>query len=110
MGKVALVKYPALPSTCLVCNGSADGKKDFVDWGMNVDWYGALVICEFCIVECLETVGAASKQRHERILRALAEVRAQNAELSAELEKYRNVVVSLDIARPDLKLVSNDGD
>lgn len=108
--RVAKVTYPALPSSCVICNKSANGEFEFVDWGVNVDYYGALTICQYCVINVLELFDYVSKERHDRILEEVARLRKLNTLLTEELEKYHNVVVSLDSVRPDLKLVENDTD
>lgn len=111
MGKVAKTTNPALPATCVMCNKSANGVTEFADFNASLDYYGAIVFCEDCIRECLMLFDCVPQERHDRVLRVLAETRTKLEETLAKLKKYEDVVVNLDVVRPDLQLVTtNDTD
>lgn len=39
-----------IPGTCCICGFD---RRDFVDWGLNIEYYGAVLIC----VECINNLG-----------------------------------------------------
>lgn len=55
--KIQVTTTPALPSLCAVCHTHAKGVTRFIDFGSDIDYYGAIVICELCIVNAAETLG-----------------------------------------------------
>lgn len=55
--KIQITTTPALPSQCAVCHTHAKGVTRFIDFGSDIDFYGAIVICELCIVNAAESLG-----------------------------------------------------
>lgn len=100
--RIQVTKYPPLPHTCIVCNFSADGKREFLDWGVNLDYYGAVVVCS----ECATSVGlAADMVPVSRLNEAVTKLISQEnktAELIKENGELRATIDSLVGVRPDL--------
>lgn len=42
------------PGVCFLNGCVGDGKRKFIDFGRNIEWYGAVYICTECIVEVVE--------------------------------------------------------
>ena len=57
MDKITLTTTPALPSKCVVCNNDAKSTVPHIDFGTSLDYYGAITICSYCIVNAAELVG-----------------------------------------------------
>lgn len=99
---LSITDSPALPAKCISCNNDhAILRVPFVDFGMSMDYYGALNICKWCAFEAARLLD----YRVEDILlrdTAVAELQEKNEALLAELEKYRGVVDSLSSLRPGL--------
>lgn len=55
--KIQVTTTPALPSKCAVCQTMAKGITRFIDFGEDLDFYGAIVICELCVVNAAEQLG-----------------------------------------------------
>jgi hypothetical protein len=55
--KIQITTTPALPSQCAVCHTHAKGVTRFIDFGSDIDYYGAIVICELCVVNAAENLG-----------------------------------------------------
>lgn len=49
-----------LPGKCAVC-GTAD--RSVVDFGADVDWFGAIYLCVSCLTEAAATIGMVSAER-----------------------------------------------
>jgi len=64
-GKMFVTKTPASPSKCVVCYTDAKGETDFIDFGTDLDYYGAILICQYCIVNAAELVGMVPVARVE---------------------------------------------
>jgi hypothetical protein len=103
-GRVKLVTEPALPATCAICVRSADGTIKFVDFNVSLDYYGAVVICEDCIKECMGLFDYIPKERLE-IAKNLGHETLEQLEVAHnELDRYRSVIDTLGIVRPDLDI------
>lgn len=57
MGKLFITKTPAAPAKCIVCYTDAQGQREFLDFGMSLDYYGAVLICELCVTNAAELFG-----------------------------------------------------
>lgn len=86
----------ALPGKCVICGfaggENSDGRK-FVDFGFDLDFYGAVIFCENCFVSGQNTLGWLSpdqalklkfvaQENEEKLQRALSE----NAKLRSALD------------------------
>lgn len=105
---LSVTNSPALPAKCISCNNDhAILNVPFVDFGMSLDFFGALAICKWCVFEAAKLL----EYRVEDIsLRdtAVAELQQKNEALLAELEEYRGVVDSLSVLRPGITDRSSD--
>lgn len=118
--KVTLTKYPALPSLCRVCNFSADGNRDFVDFQLSFDVDGAINICEFCMVNIVEALGFVSPEKADldqetisTLTTQVNELSENNARLSATLDSIlglRPSVVSNSVLSDEGTSEQSDGD
>lgn len=56
--RVQVIKTPiASPGTCVLCGTSGDEKRTFIDFGKQLDWYGAIYFCNECIREVSLAIG-----------------------------------------------------
>lgn len=55
--KMFITNSPALPARCVVCYSDAKSNQSFIDFGMQLDFYGAILICDLCMVNAAELVG-----------------------------------------------------
>lgn len=103
-GRVQLTLDPALPSLCIVCNRSSGNNVKFVDFNVSLDWYGAVVICEDCIKECITVV------EYEKVANLELELHSKENELEQayrELQRYKSALDGLSFIRPDLNPLSD---
>lgn len=49
------------PGICAVCRNSGGDGRVFVDFGLQLDWYGAVYFCSECIRELCEAIGFVPK-------------------------------------------------
>jgi hypothetical protein len=55
------------PGTCSLC-GSADGNdRKFIDFGKQLDWYGAVYFCSECMREVSEAIGYIPVDNFDRL-------------------------------------------
>lgn len=89
---MSLTKEPALPSKCINCNFSADGKREFLDTGASEDFYGAIVFCIDCCREMAVSLGFITPIQRDDALSKMT-VAIQEAVLVREkLEAWERVV------------------
>lgn len=87
-----LVDSPALPGKCAVCGYSASGESEpsdrrrYIDFGMDLDYYGAVVICTTCIEEVATGMGYILPERADEIINESERVKSENARLGAAVE------------------------
>lgn len=108
--KYVLTKSPMLPAYCAGCRKSANGIVNFVDFQLDLDYYGAVVFCEDCAKEIcgvLDMVPVADLFDAVAKIEALA---AANRELTEENERVRAALDSILSVRPDLRSDSDRDD
>lgn len=87
--KITKTTEPALPSSCSVCSVAAKGYNAFYDFGVSIDWYGAILICEDCAQNLAELLDLTKITRLET---AVAEGEALIAELIEQKKALEHVV------------------
>src|SRR5690606_24387393 len=58
-----------------VCHTPSKGTTKFIDFGADLDFYGAILICEFCVVNAAESLGtlvSVAKWQLEESMRLMA--------------------------------------
>lgn len=75
--RIQILERPvAAPGKCIVCNAvDNDGGRKFIDFGEQIDWYGAVYFCTFCINELATVCGWASSLSLENALRRIEELK-----------------------------------
>lgn len=116
-GSMQLTREPALPSKCINCGFSADGRKEFLDCNVSEDYYGAIVFCTDCVHEWAKGMGyvtpdeviVALKERDDSVaafvlmkekLEALQNVLRTNGvtDFDAFIDYYANLSDVADVA------------
>jgi len=91
-GRFQLVDSPASPGKCAVCGYSASGenepsnRRQYLDFGMELDFYGAVVICTECLTEVAVGMGYIVPEEADRLTAESERVKAENAKLGAAVE------------------------
>ena len=95
-GRIQVIDYPyALPSKCVVCGGGAETEREFVDFGMQVDPYGAIYFCTLCIAEVAAAVGFIDAKTYKDSQIELFNMVQENTTLEAENREFRRVYSTL---------------
>lgn len=108
--KLQVLYHPPLPATCAVCGKSANGKTRFLDFQKDLDYYGAVVICEDCFKEGLEVLDYVPVAQVQRALEEITTLQAQLETAEAERDRYRGAIDSLRSVRTDLLSDSDSAD
>ena len=102
-GKIQLTTNPALPATCVVCNKGANNSSLFIDFGVNLDWYGSVNICEFCVRESLELLQCVPVAQVKELEEQLANLKAQALELEENNVRLNSTLDNLLSLRPGVR-------
>lgn len=52
-----------VPGTCSSCGSSSNEDRDYVDFGLTLDFYGVVYFCTFCFNECANALGYISPEQ-----------------------------------------------
>lgn len=88
-GKFQILTETPGPHKCIACGMDATGKNEFVDFGVSLDYVGAILICRNCCEEIADVVGFVPSE-------AADEAAARIKELLDELEQAHNETRKLD--------------
>jgi hypothetical protein len=101
---------PMLPSCCWICNGTPDGVKQYVDIGIQQDYYGAVYICTDCLQPLMQGLAYVPLAEFETLQEQNQALIAENEKQADRLEFYDSLISDLHSVRPDLNLVDSDPD
>lgn len=84
--RVTIMNYPvALPGKCTICGyGGGDGRRRFIDFGLSLDFFGAVNFCTDCMAEISRKIGFIPKEEFDML-------RLENSELRSIIDDLRNV-------------------
>lgn len=56
--RIKILEAPvAAPGVCCLCGSAGGDSRTFIDFGKQLDWYGAVYFCSECINECVLATG-----------------------------------------------------
>lgn len=99
--RLTVLANPELaPGVCFLCGSAGDDKRKFIDFGKNIEWYGTVYICTFCIVEVAEAADFISVASFDRLHNDYRELKVKYDQLAAKYapfeEAIKNVMDSPD--------------
>lgn len=66
--KFKIVPAPIqVPGNCSSCGSSNNEDRNYIDFDLTLDFYGAVYICTFCFSECANAVGYISPEQARRL-------------------------------------------
>jgi hypothetical protein len=67
--RVQIIENPvSAPGTCAMCGtGSGVDSRKFIDFGFQLDWYGSVIFCEYCMASVAEGAGYISSIEYDTI-------------------------------------------
>lgn len=86
----------ALPGKCVTCGYVGGDERKFVDFGFDVDFYGAVYFCTGCFVAAAKAFDYVSPEVHQGKLDELQAVNQILQRLEAENAKLRGALALLD--------------
>ena len=54
------------PGKCANCGSSRTNDREYLDFGLQVDWYGTVYLCSLCIADMAKTLGLYAAMEDER--------------------------------------------
>lgn len=88
----------AAPGHCAICGFSggivSDGRQ-FVDWGMDLDFYGSVIFCTSCFTTVATQLGFASYEETQLLRRQASDAAMVTESLKDENERLRKHVNNL---------------
>jgi len=91
----------ALPGQCFLC-GSGD-KSPYIDWGVSIEFHGALYTCFECTGAVASLLGWVSRDQHDKLLEYNdllesnnLDLTIRNRELTQSIEHLRNAGFKID--------------
>lgn len=79
----------ALPATCMLCPGSV--RKLYVDTGVQIEWFGAVILCDECIKHMGRMIGMITEADRDTLVTTLAEKDEQLYELRKQIAALKGV-------------------
>ncbi len=92
----------ALPGTCMMCPGSV--RKLYVDTGIQIEWFGAVIICDECIKHMGRMMGMITVEERDVLVTTITEKDEENYDLRkqiAALEGVKDALVAGGWVAPD---------
>jgi hypothetical protein len=84
--KFQIITTTQLPHKCVACGSEADGRKEFIDFGISFDFEGCIYFCMGCAEEVARTIGFITSEELES---ALSRTEAMERELEEERNRVR---------------------
>lgn len=101
--KVQLTSTPPLPAQCSVCGVHAKGHNDFADFGVSIDYYGAILICEDCIRgDLFALFDVVTRFQFNQVMEQLDEVTNLLAEERKRTNALRDYLASMSRLPDDI--------
>lgn len=105
----SLARFKMIPANLMIAPGKCAGcgkfsNDDFLDFGLEVEFYGVVYLCRECLVEAAIVFEYRPAEHYDRMANELAAVKAQlNMALDRE-EAMKNALASIDTShlRPRL--------
>lgn len=72
------------PGACAIC-GAGDPERKYAFFGVHVDFLGAILICDFCLVQAAEKIGCLAPSVAEMVHVQSVQLANENAELKTKV-------------------------
>ena len=95
--KYQIMEHPgALPGCCFMCRSDATNREWFVDVGLQLDFHGAIYICNMCLWEMAHTVGWMTPDESLQLKGQVGDLRSEAYRLRRELAALRDMEDAID--------------
>lgn len=88
------------PYNCIVCKGESDGRP-FVDFNLDLEWYGSVYMCGYCFVMVANKLGYYSPDQFSKLSDDYKVILESHHRLVADNDKLRSILGSMFNLTPD---------
>jgi hypothetical protein len=95
LDKVQFIKGtpPCQPGKCAICGNCGDGNSEFLDIGLELDYYGVVYFCSTCVYgDILKALDLVTREKYQELEGRLTEVTAEYLRLRIEKEELKNAL------------------
>lgn len=94
--RIAILDTPILaPGVCSLCGSSGDDKRKFIDFGKQLDWYGAVYFCTICFAEMAQATGHVPVAEFNSLLNAHKTITSQLQVANDSNKAYKDALSSI---------------
>jgi hypothetical protein len=112
--RIRVLEAPRMhPGTCVVCGAARTDDREYVDFGLDIDFVGAIYFCTLCMQEVMNHLGCLTKeqsealeQENDRLRMHILQFKTKEAALDDAISKLRSTGL-LNISSTDD--LSDDG-
>ena len=96
--KIQVLEAPRLPpGTCAVCGSSSNDDRQYMDLGIDIEFYGVFYLCTFCFLQAVNTLGCLTKEQttaledeNNRLRQRIINFEAKEAALDGAINALRD--------------------
>jgi hypothetical protein len=95
--RVQIVEVPvAEPGICFMCRiGGGVDSRVFIDFGVQFDWYGQVLFCEYCLASVAEATGFVNSIEFDTMKKLVEGFSSKIDELARQNKVLKNAMVDL---------------
>lgn len=83
--RLTVLDNPVLaPGICSLCGSAGGDDRKFIDFGKQLEWYGAVYFCSFCIREAAEAIDYIPVANFDELHKEFRELRIKFDQLEAK--------------------------
>jgi hypothetical protein len=91
--RIQVLDNPILaPGVCALCGSSGDGQRKFIDFGKQLDWFGAVYLCTECIREVAEASGYIPVASFDQLHTEYRELQIKCDQLVAKYKPFEEAI------------------
>ncbi len=95
----AVSKPGALPGSCVMPACGSATRRQYIDTGLQFEFYGAVYICDLCLGEMARLIGFLEPEYVQELKNKLEEAQNDNYLLTRQVDGLRMAVDGLSLAR-----------
>jgi hypothetical protein len=100
--RVQVISVPiAAPGVCVLCGTSGGDNRTFIDFGKQLDWYGAIYFCNICIAEISRAIGFVPVDDFNELYSDLRKLKIDHEKLKANYVVIKNALANMLNDHPD---------
>lgn len=94
------------PGICFLNGCVGDGKRKFIDFGKNIEWYGAVYICTQCVIEVSEAAEFIPVASFDKLHNDYRELKVNYDQLAAKYAPFEEAIKNvMDSPSPGFGMV-----